>query len=144
MNKKGFTLIELMVVVLIVAVLAAILVPLMTARLEAARWAEGKAGCGTLATAVRAMWAEQGQENFAASTDPEFYLTRGDMRGKYFSIDDYTISFGTATEEYPVAYAISVGPPSDATVVVTWKKAGYRLDYTGLWTELSGTPAPGS
>lgn len=134
---KGFTLIELMVVILIVAVLAAILVPLMTARLEAARWAEGKAGCGTLATAVRAMWAEYGEEAFPASTDPAAYLTTGDLRGKYFSIDDYTITFGEATEEYPVAYTISVlGPPSDPVIDVTWTKAGYRLHHTGLWEEI--------
>ena len=136
--KKGFTLIELMVVVLIVAVLAAILVPMLTARLEAARWSEGKAGCGTLATAIRAMYAEQGDEDFALSTDPEYYLTEGDLRGKYFSIGDYTItvSLTPADTEYPLHYTVSVGQPSDPTETVVWTKSGYQLDYTGQWTEL--------
>ncbi|HUV67456.1 MAG TPA: prepilin-type N-terminal cleavage/methylation domain-containing protein, partial [Sedimentisphaerales bacterium] len=64
-SRKGFTLIELMVVVLIVAVLAAVLIPMLTARLEAARWSEGKAGAGTIATSVRAMAAEFGNETGA-------------------------------------------------------------------------------
>jgi prepilin-type N-terminal cleavage/methylation domain-containing protein len=137
MKGKGFTLVELMVVVLIVAVLAAILVPYLTARLEAARWSEGKAGCGTLATALRAMWAEQGEENWLAATDPEAYLTIGDLRGKYFSIGDYTITFGTPTTEYPITYTIAVSQPSNPTTVVTWTKGGYSLNHEGRWTELT-------
>ena len=141
-SRKGFTLIELMVVVLIVAVLAAILVPLMTARLEAARWSEGKSGCGSLATAIRAMYAEVGEEDWdtmvTAPTDPETYMTQADLRGKYFSYGDYTISVTLVPgdPEYPLTYTISVGQPTDATANATWTKTGYQLDHTGLWTEL--------
>ena len=39
-SRKGFTLVELMVVVVIVALLAALLIPMLTARIEAARWSE--------------------------------------------------------------------------------------------------------
>ena len=141
MKNRGFTLIELMVVVLIIAVLAAILVPMMTAKLESARWAEGKAGCGTLATAIRATWAEMGEENFAAPTDPEAYLEPSDLRGKYFSIDDYTITISLvpADTDYPLHYTVSVGQPSAPTVDVTWKKTGYKLDHKGAWTELAAS-----
>ena len=134
-SRKGFTLIELMVVVLIVAVLAAILIPMLTARLEAARWAEGKAGCGTLATAIRSMWAEQGEEDWKALTSPLAYLTASDLRGKYFSAPDYTIAFSAPTGDYPIGYTITVGQPSAPTQTVTWTKAGYTLDHTGKWTE---------
>ena len=140
-SRKGVTLIELMVVVLIVAVLAAVLVPLLTARLESARWSEAKAGCGTIATAIRAMYAEQGEEEFAESTDVLTYCEIGDLRGKYFSWEDYTISDVSIDDspgaEYPVQYTIEVGPPTNSTVEVTWNKAGYQLDYMGTWTELS-------
>lgn len=140
--RKGFTLIELMVVVLIVAVLAAVLVPMMTARLESARWAEGKAGCGSLATAIRAMYAEVGEEDWdtlvTAPTDPLTYMTQSDLRGKYFSYGDYTITVGLFPDDvdYPIHYTIQVGQPSDATATATWTKTGYQLDYTGAWTEL--------
>jgi prepilin-type N-terminal cleavage/methylation domain-containing protein len=138
MKKFGFTMIELMVVVLIVAVLAAILIPYLTARLEAARWAEGKAGCGTLATAIRAVYAEQG-EDFISSTSTSTYLTDSDLRGKFFSSGDYTItvSMDPLDTAYPLHYTISVGPPKLPTSTVTWTKAGYSLDYTGKWTELT-------
>ncbi len=137
-SRKGFTLIELMVVVLIVAVLAAILIPMLTARLEAARWSEGKAGAGTLATAIRAMVAEQG-EDFASSTTVADYLNAQDLRGKYFSIGDYSITSLTLTPSgtYPVTYTIQVSVPGDPTVLgLSWTKSGYTLDNTGNWTEL--------
>jgi len=136
-KMKGFTLIELMVVVLIVAVLAAILVPLMSARLEAARWAEGKAGCGTLATAIRAMYAELGEEGIALPSDVASYLTEEDLRGRYFSIGDYAINIFDvpAGELFPIAYEISVIQPKNPTVKVKWTKTGYTLNYKGDWTE---------
>ena len=58
MKRKGFTLIELMIVILIVAILAAVAVPLLTAQIEKAKWAEAQAGCGTIATALKAYVAE--------------------------------------------------------------------------------------
>ncbi len=136
-SRKGFTLIELMVVVLIVAVLAAVLIPMLTARLEAARWSEGKAGAGTLATSIRAMVAEQG-EDFASSTDAATYLNAADLRGKYFSIADYTLTNVTIPLAglYPVTYTVTVSPPSAPTVTVTWVETGYSLDHTGDWTRL--------
>lgn len=137
-SRKGFTLIELMVVVLIVAVLAAILIPMLTARLEAARWSEGKAGAGTIATAIRAMVAEQG-EDFASSTLVSNYLNAQDLRGKYFSLPDYTITALTLTPlgTYPVTYTIRVGQPTASTVTgLSWTKTAYTLDNTGNWTEI--------
>ena len=138
MKNRGFTLIELMVVVLIVAVLAAILFPYMTARLEAARWSEGKAGAGALATAIRAMWAEKGAESFDFTTTPEpaYYLDESDLRGKYFSIDDYSMTIsapGALETEYPIYYTITVSAPTDGKY--KWRITSYTLDYKGNWTE---------
>lgn len=148
-NTKGFTLIELMVVVLIVAVLAAVLVPLMTARLESARWSEGKAGVGTIATAVRAMYAEEGQ-GWDPTSDIDDYVNAADMYGKYFQITDY--EFSTAPEVqtidpdtggYPVTFTIRVNAPDGAspdTKTYTWKVAYWEMDHTGEWTRsMSGS-----
>ena len=142
-NKKGFTLIELMVVVLIVAVLAAVLVPLMTARLESARWSEGKAGVGTIATAVRAMYAEEGQ-GWDPSTEISDYVNASDMYGKYFRLADYSFSADPEvntitedTEDYPVTFRIMVEAPDGASPdgkTYKWTVASWEMDQTGEWT----------
>ena len=46
-ERKGFTLIELMVVILIVGILAAVAIPIMRGRIDSAKWSEGKAMMGT-------------------------------------------------------------------------------------------------
>jgi len=106
-NNKGFTLIELMVVILIVAILAAVLAPMMTGRIRQAKWSEGKSGAGTLATGIRALMAELGNSSTAwldqipggaldGATDPTAFevigATEADLRGKYFAVKDYAIS----------------------------------------------------
>ena len=133
-SKKGFTLIELMVVVLIVAVLAAILVPLLTARLESARWAEGRAAMGTIATSVRAYHAEH-QE----STTPypnlivPNYMTINDLLGKYFNSGCYSFSVPPAFDGTTLTYTIQciTAPSNDPTKfsVVTSR----TLDQDGLF-----------
>ena len=65
--KKAFTMVELMVVILIVGILAAVAVPLMRGRIDSSKWSEGKAGMGTIASALRAYAAEKA--NFAAACE---------------------------------------------------------------------------
>lgn len=146
-KRKGFTLIELMVVVLIVAVLAAILVPLMTARLEAARWSEGKAGAGTIATAIRAMYAEEGDAFDDTDLDVETYCNPEDLYGKYFNIDCYEITSldVPGTGNYAVTYTIVVSAPDTVSGApngaagsgnaATWKVSTWTLDHIGDWTK---------
>ena len=108
-SRKGFTLIELMIVVLIVAVLAAVLVPMMRARLDAAKWSEARSAIGNLASGVRAYWAEhQDQAGTADWVDPiiaDVCITRsggatvGDLDGKYFTEECYSLGPITETQE---------------------------------------------
>ena len=141
-SRKGFTLIELMVVVLIVAVLAAVLVPLMTARLESARWSEGKAGVGTIATALRAMYAEEG-DDFTASSNVLNYVNESDMLGKYFQRSDYTFFSGPTVVinpvigVYPINYVIRVSKPTASPDgnTYTWKVNYWQMDQTGTWSK---------
>ena len=133
-TRAGFTLIELMIVVLIVAVLAAVLVPFMRARVEAAKWSEGKAGAGTIASALRAFAAEQGIDGDYATLTVDKLFKASDLKGKYFSITDYALSNVTYLEtrvDYPLQYTITVSRPPDTG----WKVLSYELDYMGAWTE---------
>jgi len=60
MDKKSFTLIELMIVVIIVGVLAAVAAPMMRNSINQAIRAEAIAGIGTIKTAERVYYTEYG------------------------------------------------------------------------------------
>ena len=60
MNKKGFTLVELMVVIVIIGVLAAVAIPRMMAATDKARAAEGPQILGSIARMQHAVFAEHG------------------------------------------------------------------------------------
>ncbi len=61
--KRGFTLVELMVVAIIVAILAAVAVPLMSANKKRAIMTEAEAGLGMLRSSMRTLYAETGAYN---------------------------------------------------------------------------------
>jgi prepilin-type N-terminal cleavage/methylation domain-containing protein len=135
-TRKGFTLIELMIVILIVAVLAAVLVPLMRSRIEAAKWSEGKAGAGTIATAIRAYAAEvgeNGQWNMGGAALKAVLFppaSRSDLDGKYFKYENYLITTVgyTATVDPPLTYLITVNAPLDFK-----GETSHTLNHLGYW-----------
>ena len=52
----GYSLVELVIVILIVMILAAIATPLLRGKIDAAKWTEGKMLAGIIAVAIRT-WA---------------------------------------------------------------------------------------
>jgi type IV pilus assembly protein PilA len=100
-KRNGFTLIELMVVVLIVAILAAIAIPVMRGRIDTAKWAEAIAGADTIRTSIRAYIAEHGSHHdydellgclCGGPIAQVLGFTRGELKGKYFDQDSYEIT----------------------------------------------------
>ena len=142
-SRRGFTLIELMVVVLIVAVLAAVLIPMLTARLEAARWSEGKAGAGTIATSIRAMVAEEGEEFDDTDLDVITYVKADDLQGRWFGQARYTITSLSypGTTPYPVDYVIQVTAPPPAEGGTAWNVPTWYLNNNGQWSKTGTFPA---
>jgi prepilin-type N-terminal cleavage/methylation domain-containing protein len=99
-GKKAFTLVELMVVILIVGILAAVAIPMMQGRIDNAKWSEANATAGTIRTAVRAYASETSvataQSNVVGTLDTasvQGYLgfAATDLEGTYFTASDYEI-----------------------------------------------------
>jgi len=138
-RNKGFTLIELMVVILIVAILAAVIVPMLRARIDAAKWSEGRAGIGTISTAARAFWAEhQDQAVLPGPTMAQLFPITSDLDGKYFVFACYAITY-QAYDTTNVAYTITCTaatsgrtgkPTAPATMTLT-----VAADGSSVWSQ---------
>jgi prepilin-type N-terminal cleavage/methylation domain-containing protein len=98
-NQAGFTLIELLVVVLIVAVLAVVGIPLLSGNTESARMSEGVAGLGSIRTALRTQFANDGA--YTVKKDIPSKMDLGikveDLDGHYFGDADYLVDVKSAT-----------------------------------------------
>jgi prepilin-type N-terminal cleavage/methylation domain-containing protein len=97
-TRKGFTLIELMVVVLIVGILAAASIPLMRGRIDSAKWAEANATAGTIKSAVRVYYAEHGNATAVTGVLSDTTIqtalgfTAADLTGTYFVPGNYEVT----------------------------------------------------
>jgi type IV pilus assembly protein PilA len=116
--KKGFTLVELIVVVVIVGILASVAIPMMSSSINKAKKSEGVAGLGTIRTAARLYAAENNGTYPAGLANINSYVTTADLNGKYYAGSDY----GLATN---VAYANNANSGNVSMNVVDGNITGY-------------------
>jgi prepilin-type N-terminal cleavage/methylation domain-containing protein len=94
-KSTGFTLIELMVVILIVAVLAAAAIPLMRGRIDQSKWSEANASAGAIRNAVKTYFMDSGNiitgDLDDTAVQQALGMQSGDLTGSYFTASDYTI-----------------------------------------------------
>lgn len=110
MKKTGFTLIELMVVILIVGILAAASIPLMRGRIDSAKWAEANAMAGTIKSAVRVYYAESGEilTDGVSGNLPKLGFSENDLTGTYFKASSFSVG-ATGTDITTVTVTASGG-----------------------------------
>ena len=131
---KGFTLSELLVILLIVSILAAVAVPLMRAKIDASKWSEANATAGAIRTSISTYIARHniaetqvkfvGRSLDDSTTQMALGFIASDLTGTYFVPADYEIT--------------RIGSLGHAAITVTTSKdnapvGSKTLDTDGSW-----------
>ncbi len=131
-KARGYSLAELCTVLIIVMVLAVIAIPLMRARVDSAKWSEGKARVGMIATAIRA-WIAGNNDPGSWTSAPgslgarELGFAANDLDGRYF--DESNFTWNVLYDGERLEYVITVTKP-----VASWRPDQMVFD-TGVWRD---------
>jgi prepilin-type N-terminal cleavage/methylation domain-containing protein len=127
-RKQAFTLVELMIVVTIVAILALVAIPLYSQNTIGAIMSEGVSGAGTVKTAERVYFSQNGAYGTLAQLVAVNVIGATDLNGKYFQQANYQV-VGGATFLITVTAGATAKAANGQTYIVdntgtetgTWK-----------------------
>ena len=112
-RRESFTLVELLAVIFIVAILAAVAIPILRGRIDAAKWTEGKAMAGTIASAIRAYAAGSDETGNWTESDlglMELGISSGDRNGAYFTSANFT--WQVQYDGINLSYIVTISRPA--------------------------------
>lgn len=96
LNKKGFTLIELIIVIIIIGILASIAAPMMMGNVANAKRSEAIAAMGAIRTAERIVYSQTSNyEGFSSGNlqnNMSQYMNSNDLNGTYYPASSYSVS----------------------------------------------------
>jgi prepilin-type N-terminal cleavage/methylation domain-containing protein len=123
-NQKGFTLVELMIVVIIVGILAAVAIPMYQGATERAKASEAVAALGTIRGAMRVYYAEHGTyvnaafvDNAQVTVSSILDVSDTDLLGRYFSTECYSFNGAPTATAYSIECLGSASTASYASEV---------------------------
>jgi prepilin-type N-terminal cleavage/methylation domain-containing protein len=96
-NRKGFTLVELLAVIIIIAILASVTVSIIRGRVETAKWSEGSSMAGCVRRAVRTVYAQypgtvgSWSDQAISGVLSTLGFNASDLTGRYFTHTNFTI-----------------------------------------------------
>ena len=137
-NQGGFTLVELMIVVIIVGILAAVAIPMYQGATERAKASEAVAALGTIRGAMRVYYAEHGTyvnanfiDNAQVTAGSVLDVSDTDLLGRYFSSECYTFDGAPTAAAYSIECLGSASTATYASEVATITRS---IDQNGTVT----------
>lgn len=113
-NKKGFTLVELVIVVAVMAILVAVAIPTVSSITSTAQTATDKSNARTIESMIKLEVAEKDNNGTAVSVDATFVKTA--LTEAKLGIESGTFYYIGATGEV----AIGDSAPEGTTVTITY------------------------
>ena len=129
-ERKGYTFVELLTVVIIVIILAAVILSMIRGKIDSANWTEGRAMMGSISQAIRTYVFGRGETlyNFDELSIQALGFADQDLAGVYFNESNFswTGEYDKYTDDLQYTIIATAGEGIYSPSKVT-------LDQDGVW-----------